>query len=191
MNRETAVNQLKETYNILAKDLDEIVAYGKDNNSDFAQRTLVRTHFALIEGMSYQLRQVALASLEPHRGMLTPGEISILREEKYLLNHKGEVEPKEIFQKPLPSMLFSMTSYAKAHGTTFAPDRGNHGWDAMKKLVRIRNGLMHPKSAAGLSLSDEDLQQVVEAAKWWKSTMLELFATCKEADEFWNSKLNA
>lgn len=197
MNREDAVNQLKKMYKILSEDLDEIVSYGKGNNNSFAHRTLVRTSFALIEGVSYQLRLVTLASLgqyegrlTPDEGRLTPGEICILKEEKYTLDKKGNPEAKECFQNTLPTLLFSMICYVKNHGGTFVPDTGNHGWDSMKKLVGIRNNLMHPKSIADLTLSDEQLEHVRTALIWWEENLRALFKTCDKADTHWNSKLN-
>ncbi|MFW6184050.1 MAG: hypothetical protein ACOC8X_09655, partial [Chloroflexota bacterium] len=168
MDRREAVDQLKQTYLILSQDLDEIVAYGKSNPSPFAHRTLVRTHFALIEGLSYQMRQVTLASLEKHEGLLTPEEICLLREEKYEADSNGSVKARTQNLRPLPGLLFSIECYLKNHGATFKPDTSVHGWECMKKLVKIRNNLTHPKSSADLQLSEEDLMHVAKAAGWWK-----------------------
>ena len=188
MTRFEAVNQLKDVYRILSGDLDEIVAYGKANPSAFAHRTLIRTHFALIEGLAFQMRQVTLASLEG-RGLLIPPEVALLKEERYYLNKKGEPESNDNFQKALPNLLFSIRCYVKNHGAAFTPDLESPGWEAMKQLVQIRNQITHPKSTADLHLTDRQLQYVVDGAAWWKSTMLAMFTACDEADQYWKSKL--
>lgn len=88
MNRANAVDQLKRVFTVLIKDVDEAVAYGRTNPSPFTHRTLVRTHFALVEGLAYRLRQVTLASLEGTE-LLTLVEVAVLKEERYALNAKG------------------------------------------------------------------------------------------------------
>lgn len=190
MNRSDAVNQLQQVWNILANDLDEILVYGRTNPSPFAHRTLVRTHFALIEGLSFQLRQVTLATLTETE-FLKPEEIFLLKEERYSLNPLGMPEAKDNFQTFLPSLLFSIRSYLKNHGATYQPDLSHHGWNAMRKAIAIRNRPTHPKSESCLVLSDEDLRNFVDAAAWWKKTLLEMFSACKEADDYWKVNLSS
>lgn len=189
MNRADAVDQLKRVFTVLIKDVDEAVAYGRTNPSPFAHRTLVRTHFALVEGLAYQLRQVTLASLEGTE-LLTLVEVAILKEERYALNAKGHPEVRENFQNFLPNLLFSIRCYTKNHGASYEPNLGHHGWEAMRKAAEVRNRITHPKSDSSLALSEEDLKHFVEAAAWWKATMLEMFAACAEADEYWRKRLS-
>ena len=188
MHRTEAVAQLKQVFSVLSRDLDEIVAYGKTNPSPFAHRTLVRTHFALMEGLAYQLRQVTLASLA-QTDHLTAVEIALLKEERYALDTKGRPEPRENYQTFLPNLLFTIQCYLKNHGATYQPNTGHHGWEAMRKFVEIRNRITHPKSDALLELTETDLKYVVDAASWWKATMLEMFTACAEADGYWQAKL--
>lgn len=59
----------------------------------------------------------------------------------------------------------------------------------MQEFVQVRNGLEHPKSLADLELDDAQRVSAVEAAKWWKATVLQLFEVCQEADDYWKSRL--
>jgi len=163
--------------------------YGKTDPSPFAHRTLFRSYFALVEGLCYQFRKIALACGEYDNRLLTPEEITLLREQKYSLNKKGIPEPTVEYHRLLPSMLFSMRCYAKVHGASFEPDTSVQGWNSMQAFVQIRNGLEHPKSVADLELNDEQLRSAVEAATWWKATVLRLFEVCRESDEYWKAKL--
>lgn len=92
MDRAAAVDQLKRTWAILDADLTEAFAYGKRGNTPYAQRALVRAFFAAVEGLSFQLRQVTLASLSGTT-LLTDAETQLLQEVKYFLDEKGR--PKQ------------------------------------------------------------------------------------------------
>lgn len=190
MIRMEAVYELKSVFSVLNKDLDAALQIGRQEPSQFAHRTLIRTYFAFVEGVAYQLRQVTRASLED-TVLLTQGEVSLLREERFQLNAKGEPEAKENFQSVLPNMLFSLRCYVKNHGAVFVPDTSHHGWQSMKKAVEIRNRITHPKSALGLEITDEDANHFINAAEWWKRTLLEMFQACGEADVFFKSQVGS
>lgn len=74
-----AVDQLKSMYSTLADDLDEARAYGQSNPSGFARRSMFRAAFALIEGLSFQFRSVALAGAFTAPLVFSSTEISLLR----------------------------------------------------------------------------------------------------------------
>lgn len=189
MNRRTAVAQLKAVWRILSNDVDAATAYGQIENTSYAQRALVRAQFALIEGLSYSLRQVTLASLHGTE-FLTEREVALLREERYSIDEKGRPKTTPQFLKFPDSLLFSIRMYVKNHGATFEPDTKQHpGWVAMQKAVKVRDQVTHPKTSESLDLSNEDLQSFVDAAAWWKMTMLAMFAACKEADAYWQTQL--
>ena len=184
---ERATARLKAVYEILSDDVEAALAYGRSDPSPFAHRSLFRTYFAMIEGLSFNLRNVSLACAEHTPGLLRPEDIALLREQKYSLNKKGIAEGITEFQKVLPTILFSLRTFATVHGTHFVPDTSRHGWKAMQEFVRIRNGLEHPKNTSDLELSDGQLQSAVDAAAWWKSTMSSLLKICEEANDYWST----
>lgn len=188
-NIENATADMKAIFAVLASDVESALAHGRSDPTAFAQRTLFRTYFAQIEGLCCQFRRIALACAEQDSKLLTAEEIMLLREQKYSLNKKGVPVPAAEYNKLLPSMLFSMRCYAKVHGKSFEPDTSVNGWKAMQEFVQVRNGLEHPKSLADLELVDDQLASAVEAAKWWKATVLQLFDVCREADDYWKSRL--
>ncbi|HXG29588.1 MAG TPA: hypothetical protein VNJ47_12160 [Nevskiales bacterium] len=190
MNRAEAVAQLQAVWGVLNADLECALAYGRQNNTAYAQRALVRAWFALVEGLSYQLRQVTLATLHD-TNILSASEIALLSEERYFVDDKGRPKTSEQFLPFPQSLLFSIRAYAKNHGAQFEADTAQPGWSAMRRAVEVRNRVTHPKAAKSLSLSEEDLQSFSEAAAWWKATMLSMFAACNEADEYWRRELEA
>lgn len=181
MDRATAVSELKLVYKTLSGDLDTALDGVRQYDDQFARRTLYRTYFAFVEGLAFQLRQVTVASLA-NTDVLSVAELSLLREEKFQLNHKGEPEARDNFQSSLPNLLFCIRCYVKNHGATYQPNIGLAGWDAMKKATAIRDKLMHPKSAVGLEVLVDDVQTLRAASDWWNRTLLEMFTACGEAD---------
>ena len=190
MNRTVAVNELKRVFVVLVNDLEESLVLGRKDPTQFAHRTLIRTYFAYVEGLAFQLRQVTLASLQ-ETDLLSPGEIALLKEERFQLDDRGQPQAKENFQKVLPNLLFSIRCYVKNHGATYQPDISHHGWQCMKKAVEVRDRLTHPKSAEGLDITNADLHAFNEGAAWWKKTLLEMFAACGEADKFVRAQAGA
>ena len=183
---ELATRKLKAVFAILSDDVEAACDYGRSDPSPFAHRTLFRTYFAMIEGLSFNLRNVSLACAEQSPGLLRPEEIALLREQKYSLNSKGIARGVADYQRLLPTILFSLRTYAIVHGTQFEPDTSLNGWKAMQEFVGIRNGLEHPKSAEDLQLSESNIRSAFDAAVWWKTTVLNLFETCEKANSYWS-----
>jgi hypothetical protein len=188
LSRVEAVAELQAVWRVLSSDLDAALAYGRGNNSPYAQRALIRGHFALMEGLSYAMRQVTLASLQGS-GVLSESEIVLLREERLTIDEQGRPRSNAQYLKFPESLLFSIGCYAKNHGATFVPDKSGPGWQALRNTVKVRDRITHPKSAASLDVLEGELTSFVEAASWWKKTMLDMFAACAEADAYWRKAL--
>lgn len=184
MKRPEAVGELKLVYQAFARDFEAAKRLARAEPSQFSRRTLVLTYFSFVEGIAYQLRQVTLASLQ-HSDVLSAGELSLLREERFQLTAKGLPEKRDNFSATLPSLLFSLRCYVKNHGASFAPSTGTTGWEAMRHLVEIRDRLTHPKSAADLEVSAGDLDTLTSASAWWEEELVQMFKACGEADAFY------
>lgn len=49
---QAALLKLRSVFNILAADVEEALAYGRSTPTDFAKRSLFRTYFVQIEGLT-------------------------------------------------------------------------------------------------------------------------------------------
>jgi hypothetical protein len=182
LTRAEAVAELKAIWTTLNADLDAALAFGRQNDTPYARRALVRAHFALVEGLSFSLRQVTVATLQD-TPFLSPAELILLKEEGLTIDNKGQAQTIAERFLPFPnSLLFSIHCYVKNHGAKFTVDTNDPGWEAMRKAVKVRNKVTHPKSAAALELSPEDLTEFINAAEWWRQTMQGMFDACSEAD---------
>lgn len=190
LQRSDAVDEMKKVFAVLEADVDAALAEGRREDTPYAQRALVRAHFAAVEGLSFQLRQVTIATLQG-TSLLTPIELALLKEETYSINEAGRPRASEKFLKFPESFLFSMRCYAKNHGAEFDVDTGGAGWQAMREANAVRNRVTHPKSLESLTLTEGDLTALVNAAEWSRATLLELFKKCEEADEYWRRRQSA
>jgi hypothetical protein len=180
--RSTAVSELKSTYATLKGDVDAAVLVGKANDTQFARRTLVRTVFAFIEGLTNQLSSVAAASAPTDTRVFTDGELAALREESYDVNEQGQVETRSA-RIPLKRRIrLAFRCYPRIHGASFSPNLGGQGWSALQDAIRIRDRLTHPKADADLSVSDGDLTLVGSASGWYQDTIVALLEACRVAD---------
>jgi hypothetical protein len=182
MNRAESVDELKRVYAVLNADLKMAQQATLKNPSEFNKRTLVRTCAALVEGLSYQLRQVTLASLKD-TNLLSEGELAILQQTKHQLSVQGQVREKDNFQSTLPMLLFTLRVYAKNHGASFSPNTFDNGWSCLRKAFTLRDRLMHPKSFEDLHVSDEAGADFTAGIQWWDSAVESLLAACEAADK--------
>ena len=181
---EMKVDQLKHVYAALACDLDEARSYGQRNPSGFAKRSLFRAAFALIEGISFQFRLVALAGAASAPLVFDAVEMSLLKEERHRLDDKGHLSAERNFQSLLPSILFCMRCYARVHNVKFEPELSAKGYECMKKFIKLRDGITHPKSVACLEHTDQQLGDAVTAMRWWKQQVSTLLKKCNGYDAF-------
>ena len=181
MKRAEAVDELKRVYAVLNSDLKEARAELLQSSTEFRKRTLVRTCFALVEGLSHQLRQVTLATLQD-TNFLSAGDLAILKEERYQLSAQGNTEERDNHQLTLPMLLFSLRIYAKNHGAEFTPKISDYGWNCLRKGFQMRDRLMHPKSLRDLAVTDVEQNDFAVGIKWWNDSLRDLLATCNMAD---------
>jgi len=180
--RSAAVNELKSTYTMLKGDVDAAVVFGKANGTQFARRTLVRTLFAFIEGLTNQLSSVAAASAPTETGIFSAGELAALREESYDVNEQGLVETRAARISLKRRIRLAFRCYPRIHGASFNADLGGQGWSALQDAIRIRDRLTHPKGDADLSVSDSDLTLVGTASGWYQDSIVALLKACQDAD---------
>jgi hypothetical protein len=187
MNREEAVGELKKTFEVLNKDVTDVKEIAGDSFSSFHVRMSIRAYSALIEGMLYQMRHVALSSESKNCRVYNLHERFILSEEQCTLDKKGNIKTKESYEKALPMLLFTLKQYPKIHGTQFTPDTSDDGWRCLRAFISIRNRVVHPKSYNDLELTNKEWKEINKGIDWFYKTVKEMFAQCDKADEYYRN----
>lgn len=164
----------------LADDLHIAQGYINSFPSPYAKRTLVRTFFALVEGISYQMRQLSLAYYRTDEKLLTLEDVYLLCERQAGLKRNGK--PKKVSspgrEKMLPLLLFTMKSYAKVNKTDFYPDTKSSDWQAMWEYVGIRNRVTHPKNSTALVIGASEQALFSKCGEWFEREFMRLVNQC-------------
>lgn len=168
VEHQKALGNLHEMMEVLTNDINEFVEMAMVPNqivpfSDM--RAYVRAVFALVEGISFGFRQIALNL--PHTKKLTPAELAILNEESYGLKDNGEVSTTTRFLKVQAGTRFTFSICKRVYEIKSEIDYGSRGWDAFVQSIRIRDRLMHPKSLEALTVTEDELGVVSEALAWF------------------------
>ncbi len=179
----SALETLSDTLRITSMDYERSYAALSKDPSQYSRRRHFITTFALMEGLTYGLKQVAL---EMHRELstridkqqslekcpqlwerlqprLSEEEVVLLKEISLEVDQKGSLrcQPKHLqFEK---NIRFAMAMASKVFGTAFMPNYSGSGWNALKASTKIRNRLVHPKQANDLSVSDKEIETLNEA----------------------------
>ena len=182
MNRSKAVKELQETFTVLEADVREVQKRAGDKLTGFDVRSSIRAFSALVEGLLYQMRQVAIHSIDDEHNIFSTEELTIFKEQTFCLNSKGEIESKDNYERLLPMLLFTFKNYPRIHGAYFSPDTGVHGWECMKLFIKVRNRIMHPKNKTDLILTTEEWEKIKIGIDWFHDTANEMFKECDKAD---------
>lgn len=94
-------------------------------------------------------------------------EILLLVEFTSDLNEHGEIVTRRGAKITLTKNIqFAFRSLSKAYGITFKLDKGGQGWQQFLRAVKVRDRLTHPKVLEQLTVSDDDMNDVHNAALW-------------------------
>lgn len=142
-----------------------------DDPTEYQRRQYIRAVFAQLEGSTFSIKQLALSE-DP--SSLTNAEIALLRGEQYRLNDAGEATVSAAFLTLASDMKFAFRSYAKSVGLSYELPVGELGWLALLRAKRVRDRLMHPRSAKDLSVTDEELKCATDAGEWFQKKFNDL-----------------
>jgi hypothetical protein len=107
---------------------------------------------------------------------LTPHDVLLLREEAYEITSGGEVKLKgDRFVRMDTNLKFIAKTAARALEFEYELDTKGEGWQGLLATFAIRNRLVHPKAAADLIVTDEEVRTVMSAQNWFQTIHLELW----------------
>jgi hypothetical protein len=97
----------------------------------------------------------------------SPPELLYLVEMSVDLNDKGEVRPSWGAKISLEkNIVFAFRAYAQAYEIQYKLDKGGVGWQNFKTAIKVRDRLMHPKRIKDLTVTDDEIEFVMNANMW-------------------------
>jgi hypothetical protein len=144
-------------------------------DQNFWKRAFTRAVFAKIEGFTEFFRSQALASEFNKMGLsisagtdlkFDPGLISILGGDAYSINEDGEIKIQTLRTPFLQNLLFCFKRFAEAYNVQAQIKKGDQ-WSKIQSAVRVRDGLMHPKTLKSLEIGEQEIEDVVFTLRWF------------------------
>ncbi len=178
-----AYMSMQEFQTLMMEDFEKDRDFAKTSPSHFSLRTLYRTGAALLEGLTYQLRLVCFAAYEDNPEIFDPSEVLALKEKLVSVNSKGKIEENDYYQSIQNSILFTFSMFAKIQRIEFSPNTSDHRWGSLRKFIKIRNSLMHPKSLSDFEVDEEKNMAGVEGVSWFYDNLNDLYRACEAVDK--------
>jgi hypothetical protein len=160
-----SLERMGEIMRVLHGDVQRAMELYTAERSPYARRTYIRTFFAMIDGLTFQLKQVALEREREGFVSFSPSERDQLLEDTK-------------FVRAPDNIRLSLECLARAYGTHFRPAYGNHRWASLKRAIGIRHGVTHPKKLEDLDISDAELKILMEGGQRYRDNLSELFRQC-------------
>lgn len=174
-----ALKDFGTLFEILSDDLTDAftnalkgAAEDNDKESQRARRNAARAMFALIDGVTYGMKRLAYET-DQGWGLNTfsPAESAALQERAYRLTESGEVKTIPLRPGVVPNIRFAFNAFARVFRSGLALDTYGEDWSRFKRTIQIRHRLTHPKGAPQLSVTVEELAELVQVTGWFDRTV--------------------
>ena len=117
------------------------------------RRALVRSLWGFVEGSVYGMR-------------------SFLRTAHILSSTGGEEELPD--RERTIDRVKKVLKMAAKDMARWEADFGTEGWEALRANLKVRDRLMHPKSASDVQISDGEVDEARDAATWLLETIVQI-----------------
>jgi hypothetical protein len=164
--------------------LDQIETYERLQTDPFhqpARRSWVRTLCSQVEAFAFGMKQFLASTAQFPNVRLTPLDVMLLREESYEITDSGETKIKsDRWVRPETNLKFVAKIAGRALNFEYSVNPNAPGWKALMSTFRVRNRLVHPKSAADLIVQDEEIVTTNEGHSWFQSFQQQLWDRINE-----------
>ena len=171
---------LAELHNALLSELTaeiRTVVRGKAGKelSQSERRMFIRVSFATIEALIFVMKQIALAAHpDPKCPTISEAERAFAMEQDFKLTSSGDVE-RRAAKIPLETNIrFAFRLLAKASNAPTVLDVSGTEWRSLLRAIKVRDRITHPKNISNLTISDEELSDVVIGFKWVLTSRIKL-----------------
>lgn len=127
------------------------------------RRAVVRAVFAFAEATTYLLRQQLLADFE---GLLAIDTLLALKEQQISVTNAGQVRTTTLRVGSLGYIRLTFNVYREVFPQSGTPLCEGSDFEALAAAVKVRDRLMHPRSAENLSVTDDEIRKAMRGFFW-------------------------
>jgi hypothetical protein len=166
---------LGDDYNRCHKGIIDII--DKDANaiveSKFEVRQLVRSAFAYIEAVTFSVKCKAAERCMDKNIPITISERYFAAEVRYDLTDKGEIIERPAQIRLTQNIRFAFNLLARANQIEPLFDPSSKWWSCLRKAIKVRDRLMHPRMPGDLDISTDELLAVMDAKDGFEKLLLQ------------------
>jgi hypothetical protein len=145
----------------------------------FWARTMLRSFFAFVEGITYELKLVIEGAVDDGMFDVSHEEWFALLEFTYELDSDGKVHQRPRFVALERQLRFVFQLAARLFGCEPLP-LGDARFDDFRRSLHLRNSITHPKDPDALKLRPEDIHRVIRGMRWFADVLVLLHERWKE-----------
>ncbi len=146
-----------------AIDDGEVCEGGIEADYEYHARQLIRAIFAYVEAVTFSAKVWSAGYCMENGIDITPQERYFATDTEYELNDRGEVVETVAKISLARNIRFALSMNRKAHGVSQPFDASVEWWSCMRKAIRVRDRLTHPKMPGDLDVSGDDIVNALKA----------------------------
>ncbi|MES2373406.1 MAG: hypothetical protein V4557_12550 [Bacteroidota bacterium] len=140
----------------------------KNEDSQFARRTYIRSIFSCLEGTIWILKDVCF-NAKPQTGVrkMSVAEYTMLKEISFELKNNGDVKSAVKFLRLPDNLKFTFKMLNKLFKCNIDLEIGKKNWTNFIETLEIRNRITHPKDSTSFTITDSEIAQCKETSGWF------------------------
>lgn len=150
----------------------EVSEGGIEADYEYHARQLIRAIFAYIEAVTFSVKAWSAGYCMDNDVEITPQERYFATDTEYELNDRGEVVETIAKISLARNIRFALSINRKAQGVSQPFDASVEWWSCMKKAIRVRDRLTHPKMPRDLDVSGDDIVDALKAKAGFEAEIL-------------------
>jgi hypothetical protein len=179
------VSSLSDMIIVLAEDFDRChknvvnaITDARQSNEpmddQFHARQLIRSLFALVEGVTFAIKMYALAEVEVTGGPISDAERALACEERYQINNQGEAIITSAHIRLKENIRFAFHLFSKVSDTPSNLDVQSEWWNSLVRSIKVRDRLMHPRSPEDLTIYPKETLAAADAERGFREAVYRL-----------------
>jgi hypothetical protein len=168
-------SQFRQLTEEMVLELDTIWHQIDQNDSQVWRRAYCKSLFSFVEGVSYLLKREIVLLRKGEGWDLDGKDEWVLTESRPAQMEDGKETRRPFFLPTLDNLTYALEEFAYWNWADYKIDKKSEGWSNLFKASNIRNKITHPKSLAGLHVSDSELSVLHNATEHFKKLVTETF----------------
>ncbi len=130
---------------------------------EYHARQLIRAIMAFIEAVTFSMKVKAANHCIRLKRDISPAEGYLAVDMEHVLSEKGEVVERPAHIRLADNIRFAFALQQKAHAIECTFDPSTEWWSCLKKSIRVRDRLTHPKLPGDVDVSGEEIVTALKA----------------------------